>query len=81
MKIKEKTYAIFLLFKKEISVFLNKFFVNVFEKNIFFLLINLDSKTSLVINIAQNKEVKIPIIKVVAKPLIGPFQNKKELRL
>ena len=57
---------------KEIFVFLNKLFVNLLEKNILFFFANLDSKTKRVIKIAQNKDVIIPIINVVAKPLIGP---------
>ena len=34
---------------------------------------------NLVINIAQNKEVIIPIINVVANPLIGPVPNEKRI--
>ena len=35
----------------------------------------LDSKTRRVKKIAANKEVMIPIINVVANPLIGPVPN------
>ena len=42
------------------------------EKVICRLELILDSNIILVTKIAQNKEVKIPIIKVVANPLIGP---------
>ena len=43
-----------------------------FEKLTSFPLFNLALITSLVIKIAANNEVKIPIISVVANPLIGP---------
>jgi hypothetical protein len=52
--------------------FLKALLVIKFEKVTFLLDSIRDSKTILVTKIAQNKEVKIPMIKVVAKPLIGP---------
>ena len=54
---------------------LNKSFVDLVEKDSFPDLNTLLSIRSLVINIAVNKDVAIPINKVVAKPLIGPVPN------
>ena len=42
------------------------------EKFILFPLLSLALITNLVIKIAANNDVNIPIIKVVANPLIGP---------
>ena len=41
--------------------------------------INLAEIINLVIKIAQNKEVNIPIIKVVANPLIGPVPKENKI--
>ena len=55
--------------------FLNAPLVNLVENEIDFPLFNLAEITNLVMKIAQNNEVRIPIIKVVANPLIGPEPN------
>ena len=47
-------------------------YVNFVENKIDFPLFNLAETINLVMKIAQNNEVRIPIIKVVANPLIGP---------
>ena len=69
---------IFLFPIKSILIFLNAPLVNFVEKEISLPLFNLYEIINLVINIAENKEVIIPIIKVVANPLIGPDPNIKD---
>ena len=61
-------------------MFLNKFLVIPVEncKSLPFLEMY-QSTNNLVINIAVNKEVTIPINKVVAKPLMGPEPNIKSM--
>ena len=49
------------------------------ENAIFSFLDKLQSKNILVINTAVTNEVRIPINKVVAKPLIGPVPNKNKI--
>ena len=53
--------------------------VNFIENDIDFPLFNLAEIINLVIKIAQNKEVNIPIIKVVANPLIGPVPKENKI--
>ena len=60
--------------------FLNKFFVDLVENSKLFPLLILASTNILVINIAVNKEVAIPIKSVVAKPLIGPEPNTNNIK-
>ena len=49
-------------------VFASAFCVILLEKLTSRFLVNAHVKTSLAMNIAENSEVKIPMIKVVAKP-------------
>ena len=73
-------YAIFLFCKKVIDIFVNKFFVNGVEKFKIFDLESLESTNILVIKIAVNKDVAIPINNVVAKPFIGPEPNTNKIK-
>ena len=65
-------YVSFLLLKKSIFKFLNKPLVNGVEKLSLDPLLTSQLISSLEIKIAVNKEVIIPIKRVVANPLIGP---------
>ena len=75
IKVPETKYDIFLLDKKLIERFLNKFLVSDDEKAKSLLDEICLSTNILVIKIAVNKDVIIPISSVVAKPLIGPEPN------
>ena len=63
-----------------IDILVNKDLVIGVEKFKILDLDNLLSTNILVINIAVNNEVAIPINKVVAKPLIGPDPNTKRIK-
>ena len=54
--------------------------VNAVEKSNFPPLFTYQSINNLVINIAVNNDVKIPMINVVAKPLIGPVPNTNNIK-
>ena len=71
----EIIYETFLLLRKDIDRFLNKFFVKGVENSNFFPDEIYHSTSILVIKIAVNNEVNIPINNVVANPLIGPVPN------
>ena len=55
--------------------FLNVFALNGLENLIILSLFNIHSKINLVMKIEVNNDVKIPMIKVVANPKIGPEPN------
>ncbi len=76
----DMTYEMFLLLRKDMDRFLNKFFVNGVEKSNFFPDEIYHSTSILVIKIAVNNEVKIPINRVVANPLIGPVPKINKTR-
>src|SRR5690606_35104255 len=80
-KIPDMEYDIFLLAKKSILIFLNKFLVRAVlkSKRLPFPLLY-HSINNLVIKIAVNREVTIPISRVVANPLIGPEPNMNNIR-
>ena len=59
----------------EISKLVNKFLVIFVVKETAFPSDSLESTKILVINIAVNNEVAIPISKVVANPFMGPVQK------
>ena len=59
--------------------FLKAFSVQRVENDKVSFFLNCHSKINRVMKIAQNNEVAIPIIKVVAKPLIGPVPNTKRI--
>ena len=65
---------------KVIFIFLNKPLVNGVEKSKTFPLLTYQSTNNLVIKIAVNKEVTIPINNVVAKPLIGPVPKTNNIK-
>ena len=69
------TYVAFLLPRNLILRLEKRFLVDLVENDNFPVLKTLLSISNLVINIAVNKEVAIPINKVVANPLIGPVPN------
>ena len=59
---------------------MNRFFVTPVENASSLPFLPYPSINNLVTNIAVNSEVKIPINKVVAKPLIGPVPNANKIR-
>ena len=62
-------------------IFLNRFFVMAVEKSNFLPFpLTYQSTKSLVMNMAVNKEVTIPINRVVANPLIGPEPNTNSIK-
>ena len=71
----EKIYVPFLIFKKSKLNPVNQFLDQLFTKVKFSLFFTALSNNILVIKIEVNKEVAIPISKVVAKPLMGPVPN------
>ena len=72
IKVADITYVALLLPRNLIFKLLNKSFVDFVEKDNFPDLNTLLSINNLVMKIAVNNEVAIPISNVVAKPLIGP---------
>ena len=72
-------YATLRFFKNSILMFLNKFFVIPVENSNFPPRLAYQSINNLVMKIAVNKEVAIPINKVVAKPLIGPVPKMNKI--
>ena len=76
----EIIYETFLLLRKDMDIFLNKFFVKGVENSNFFPDEIYHSTSILVIKIAVNNEVNIPINNVVANPLIGPVPKIKRTR-
>ena len=69
-------YASLRLDKKSKLIFVYQFAVVLVENLISFLLLKRRSNTTREINSAENKDVRIPIIKVVANPRIGPVPNE-----
>ncbi len=61
-------------------IFLKRFFVIAVEKSKFPFLFAYQSTIKRVIKIAVNKEVAIPINKVVANPLIGPVPKMNKIK-
>ena len=62
-----------------IAKFRNRFLVTEVEKCSGFFFATRESTKILVIKIAVNNEVAIPINRVVANPLIGPVPNKNKI--
>ena len=77
--IDDTMYAKRRLDKKSKLMFVYQFSVVFVEKATFFFLPNRLSNTTREIKSAENKEVRIPMISVVAKPRIGPVP--KEYRI
>ena len=73
------TYAILRFLKKLIFTFLKRPLVIAVEKSNLPPLFTYQSINNLVIKIAVNNDVTIPIIKVVAKPLIGPVPKTNNI--
>src|SRR5690606_21675856 len=78
-RIPEKIYAIFLFCRNWILVLVNRFLVTEVEQGKDLPSFVYHSINSLVIKIAVNKDVAIPINKVVANPLIGPVPKIKRM--
>ena len=76
----EKIYAILRLPKKSMLIFWNNPLVILVVKSRDFPFFPYPSINTRVIKIAVNKEVAIPINKVVAKPLIGPVPNNNNIK-
>ena len=72
-------YVTLVFLRKSIEIFLNNPFVSEVEKSNFPPLLVFHSISILVIKIAVNNEVIIPINKVVAKPLIGPVPKENKI--
>ena len=72
----ETMYANLRLDKKSKLIFVYQFAVVFVENLMSFLFPKRRSNTTREINSAENKDVRIPIIKVVANPRIGPVPNE-----
>ena len=75
----EIRYVIFVFLRKLTEIFLNNPFVKRVEKSKLPPLFIFHSIRILVIKMAVNKDVKIPINKVVANPFIGPVPKENKI--
>src|SRR6056300_903461 len=76
----EIVYAIFLFFKKLKFTLVKRFLVKAVSKETSLPFRVLPFIKIRVMKIAVNKEVAIPMIKVVAKPLMGPVPNTNRIK-
>src|SRR5690554_4053582 len=79
IKARETTKNTFLFSRKAIFKLANKFSVHLEEKVMSTLEFSKHSYPKRVMKMAEKKEVAIPIIRVVAKPLMGPVPKRKRI--
>src|SRR5690554_7765446 len=80
IRAKEIAKNTFLFSRKAIFKLANKFSVHLEEKVMSTLEFSNHSYTKRVMKMAEKKEVAIPIIRVVAKPLMGPVPKRKRIK-